>query len=216
MATAHVPSSTMSSLLLGAAGGALVGARPRNRTPGAFTALAGLALVGVAMHRPLTDALRRAGATRRSASVRLSLVVPRPVNDVFRFCSDFANFPRFIGSLREVEDFGDGRSHWTAWTPTGGTISWNAITTKFVTNRVIAWRNTPDSPVRTCGTLRFVPDKAGGTCLKVMLDHAVVDGSVPDALAALLTPRRSRDLESDIRRLAESIDLFLTKSGHSQ
>jgi len=199
----------MSSLLLGAAGGALVGARPRRAGPSAVATLAGLTLVGVAAHRSLSDALRRVGENRRSAHVRLSFVVPRPVGDVFRFCSDFANFPRFIGALREVEDFGDGRSHWIAWTPTGGVVSWDAITTKFVTNRVIAWRSASGSPVRTSGTLRFVPESNGDTCVKVTLDYCVVEGSFVDAVAALAIPRRAKALEKDIQRLAESAELFL-------
>jgi uncharacterized membrane protein len=209
MADLQVPSGPISSMLLGAAGGVLVGARPRRSTPGAFTALAGLALVGVAAHRPLADALRRAGASRRSSHIRMSIVVPRPVSDVFRFCSDFTNFARFVGALRGVEDFGDGRSRWIAWTPTGGTVAWDAITTKFVTNRVIAWRSTPRSPVSSAGTLRFVPEPDGGTCVKISLDYSIVDGGVADALAALVIPRRTRSLESDIRRWAESAELFL-------
>jgi uncharacterized membrane protein len=199
----------MSTMLLGVAGGALIGARPRRATPGALAALAGLALVGVAAHRPLADALRRAGGKRRSAHLRLSIVVPRPVGDVFRFCSDFTNFARFVGALRDVEDFGDGRSHWIAWTPSGGTIEWDAVTTKFVTNRVIAWRSTPQSPVRTAGTLRFVPELDGTTCLRISLDYSVVGGGMADAVAALATPRRTRSLETEIKRWAQSAELFL-------
>jgi uncharacterized membrane protein len=171
--------------------------------------LAGLALVGFAAHRPLTEALRRAGANRRTAHLRLSFVVPRPVAEVFRFCGDFANYPRFVGALREVEDFGDGRSHWVAQTPTGGTVEWDAITTKFVTNRVIEWRSTPNSRVRMCGMLRFVPDPTGGTCLKVSLDYSVEDGRLLDAVAVLAIPRRIRHIEKDIKRLAERADLFI-------
>jgi uncharacterized membrane protein len=208
MSSQHLPSSPISALLLGVAGGVVVGARPRRRVPGAVATLAGLALVGMAVHRPFADALRRAGANRRSAQIRLSFVVPRPIGDVFHFCSDFENFPRFVGALRHVEDFGDGRSHWSAWTPTGGTVEWDAITTKFVTNRVIAWRSTPISPVRTSGTLRFVREADGGTCVKVSLDYSVVGGSMADAVAALAIPRRRRDIEADIKRLAESVDLF--------
>ena len=209
MSISVAPAGPFSALLLGAAGGALVGARPRQRTPGTLAALAGFALVGVAAHGPLAAALRRAGASRRSAQIRLSFVVPRPVNEVFRFCSNFENFPRFIGALRSVEDFGDGRSHWVAWTPTGRTVEWDAVTTKFVTNRVIAWRSASSSPVRTCGTLRFVPESSGRTCVKVSLDYAVVDGSMVDAVAALAIPRRTRELEADIKRLADAAEILM-------
>jgi uncharacterized membrane protein len=196
------------TLLLGAAGGALVGGRQRRTTTGALAAIAGLALVGVAARRPVADALRRAGTRRRSAHVRLSLVVPQPVSTVFRFCSDFENFPKFIRALRAVEDFGDGRSHWVGWTPTGGALEWDALTTKFVTNRVIAWQNTPRSRVRMSGTLRFIPERDGGTCVKVALDYSVPTENIADAVAALATRKRTRELEADIRRLGEQLELI--------
>jgi uncharacterized membrane protein len=208
MRTIPSPSSPIPSLVLGAAGGAMVGARQRRTTVGAVTAIAGLALVGVAAHRPLADALRRAAARRRSVALRLSFSVRQPVSEVFHFCTDFSNFPRFIGALREVTDYGDGRSHWVASTPTGAPIEWNAETTKFVTNRVIAWRSTPGSPVSATGMLRFVSQSDGGTCIKVALDYCVNRMSVTDAVAALATRASAKWIEADVRRLAEHLDLL--------
>jgi uncharacterized membrane protein len=207
MTTLAVPSGPISSLLLGAAGGALVGGRPRRTAPGLIAAITGLALVGVAAHRPIVEALRRAGNRRRTGSLHMSLVVPQSVDVVFRFCSNFENFPRFITALRGVEDFGDGRSHWSGWAPGGHAIEWDTVTSKFVTNRVIAWQSKPSSPIRSSGTLRFVPEKDGGTCVRIALDFSVpVDGLV-DAVAALAIPTRYSELESDIRRLPEQIEL---------
>jgi len=194
------------SLLLGMAGGALVGSRPRRSTVGAIAAVTGLVLVGLAARQPVSAALQRAGTRRRSVRLRMSFVVPHPVSEVFRFCSDFENFPRFIRALRTVEDFGDGRSHWVSSTPSGGTLEWDAQTTKYVTNRVIAWQNTPRSRVRMDGTIRFVPENPGETCLKVALDYSVPTDSIADAVAALATRKLSRDLESDIRRLGEKLE----------
>jgi uncharacterized membrane protein len=193
------------ALLLGAAGGALVGGRARRSAVGALAAVAGLVLVGLAARQPVSDALQRAGTRRRSVRLRMSFVVPHPVSEVFRFCSDFENFPRFIRALRTVEDFGDGRSHWVSSTPSGGTLEWDAQTTKFVTNRVIAWQNTPRSRVRMDGTIRFLPENVGETCLKVALDYSVPTDSIADAVAALATRKLSRELDADIRRLGEKL-----------
>ena len=199
-------SDPLPSLLLGVAGGALVGGRPRRSTVGALAAIAGLVLVGLAARRPASQALQRAGTRRRSVRLRMSFVVPHPVSEVFRFCSDFENFPRFIRALRTVEDFGDGRSHWVSSTPSGGTLEWDAQTTKYVTNRVIAWQNNPRSRVRMDGTIRFVPESASETCLKVALDYSVPTDSIADAVAALATGKLSREIEADIRRLGEKLE----------
>lgn len=184
----------------------ILGARTRRDAPlRPFLTLAGMTLVGVAAHRPIADALRRAGTRRRAADVRFSFVVERPVEQVFAFCADFENFPRFIGALREVRDAGDGRSHWRASTPSGGTIEWNATTTKFVTNSVIGWKSVANAPVETSGLLRFSPE-GGSTCVRVAISYRVFDGSMADALAALAAPRRAGELEADIRRMEAHIN----------
>lgn len=206
MTTTQVPAKPMPSLLLGAAGGALLGARPRRRSTGALTALAGLALVGVAASGPVSEMLRRAGTRRRALHLRFSFVVPHPTSTVFRFCSDFENFPGLVRAVREVRDFGDGRSHWVAAGSGGRIVEWDTVTTKFVPYRVIAWQSTPDSFVRTSCTIRFSPERNGATCVKVVIDYSTPTQRMKDAVAALASRRRTREIESDIRRLGERID----------
>jgi uncharacterized membrane protein len=200
------PSPSLALLLAAVGGGMILGARPtRGERTRPFFTLAGMALLGAAAHRPLADALRHAGTRRRSADLRFSFVVERRVEEVFAFCANFENFPRFIGALRQVRDNGDGRSHWCASTPSGGEIEWNATTTKFVTNSVIGWQSVANSPVETAGLLRFSPD-GESTCVKVAINYRVFDGSMTDALAALATPRRGDELEADIRRMDAHMD----------
>ena len=205
-----IPTKPFPSLLLGAAGGALVGGRPRRPAAGALAALAGLALVGVAASGPVGQALLRAGTRRRSAHPRLTFVVPHPVSTVFRFCSDFENFPKFIRALKDVHDFGDGRSHWVGWTRNGRVVEWDAVTTKFVPNRVVAWQSTPGSPLRVSCTIRVLPDRAGGTCVKVAIDYTLPAERIKDAVVAMASRKRTRELEADIRRLGERLDALAT------
>jgi uncharacterized membrane protein len=195
-------------LLLAAAGGGLIlGARPREGTPGRpFLTLAGIAMVGIASHRPLASALKSLGARVLSAEREFSFVVDRPVEQVFAFCADFENFPKFIGALREVRDTGDGRSHWCASRPRGGTIEWSATTTKFVTNSVIGWRSVPGSPVDAVGLMRFSPEGAT-TCVKVALSYRVLDGSIADTLTGLVSPHRARALEAEFRGIEGQLPL---------
>lgn len=208
MTAATLPSSPtrtlepLSAVLLATAGGLLVGGRDRlsHRVRAAAT-VGGLALIGAAVSGPVLESLRRSGTQRRSAQLRLSLVVGQPVESVFAFVADFENFPCFIGALRRVRDYGDGRSHWCASTPSGGTLEWDTVTTKYVPYRVIAWQSVPGSPVCMTGLMRFVPED-GQTCLRLELGYEVRTGKLGDALVALTTPRRQGELERDIRRLA--------------
>jgi uncharacterized membrane protein len=143
--------------------------------------------------------------------VRLSVVVPHPVPIVFRFCSNFENFPTFIRALHEVHDFGDGRSHWRARSARRGSHEWDAVTTKFVTNRVIAWQSTPHSEAAISCTLRFVPERGGTTSVKVAIDCTLPTTRIKDVIAALSSRRRTRELEEDIRRLGEQLDSIVAR-----
>ena len=206
MTSSLVPARPLPSLLLGAAGGALLGGRPRRPAAGAIAALVGLTLVGVAASGPVSSALRRAGTRRRVVHMRFSFVVPHPVSTVFRFFSDFENYPRLVRVLREVHDFGDGRSHWIASGRGGRILEWDTVTTKFVPNRVIAWQSTPTSLVRSSCTVRVVPERAGGTCVKVSIDYGVPTERLKEAVAVLASRRRTREIEADIRRLGQRLD----------
>jgi len=199
----------MPTLVLGLVGGALFAARRGMSAPArAAATVGGLALIGAAAHRPLAEALRTAGTRRRAGRVAVSFIVNHPVEVVFAFCRDFENFPQFVGALREVRDYGDGRSHWCASTPSGGTVEWDTVTTKYVPNRVIAWTSVGGSPVEMTARCRFVPE-GGDTCVRIDASYRVVDGTMADALAALATPSRSQDLAADVRRLGPLLDALL-------
>ncbi len=172
-----------------------------DRRARAAATVGGLALIGAAARGPLLESLRRTGTERRSARLHLSLVVAQPVEVVFAFVRDFENFPCIIGALRSVRDYGDGRSHWCASTPSGGTLEWDTVTTKYVPNRVIAWESVPDAPVQMHGIVRFLPEDSH-TCLKLELDYRVQAGGLADALIALTTPTRGAELERDVKRLS--------------
>jgi uncharacterized membrane protein len=190
------------SLLLALAGGFLVGQR-RDLSPRARAAatIGGLALIGAAARAPFLESVRLTGTRRRSADIRMSIVVAHPVELVFHFIRDFENFPCIIGALRQVRDHGDGRSHWCASTPTGGTVEWDTETTKYVPNSVIAWQSVAGSPVRMRGLVRLEPEDSS-TCLELSIEYQVVDGGLADALVALTTTSRQAEIERDIERLS--------------
>jgi uncharacterized membrane protein len=199
-------SPALGQILLGLAGGALLvaGRRFPHHARSAAT-VAGLALLGAATRRPVGNAVRAAGTRRRSAEVRLSFVIAQPVERVFGFCRDFENFPRFIGALREVRDYGDGRSHWCASTPAGKTVEWDTVITKYLPNSVIGWRSVGSSPVRTTGIIRVKPEE-GGTRIQVVLSYHVSASRFADSVAALATPPQSQQLERDIHRMARYLE----------
>ena len=143
--------------------------------------------------------LRRTGSARRSVDMRMTVVVERPVNEVFEFCRDFENFPRVVQSLRRVTDYQDGRSCWEVISPSGDVLSWDSEVTKYVPNVVIAWRSVPGSVVDCNGLIRFSPSPRG-TRLRVEVDYDPCHTGISDAIRALFDVPRTEQLEADLAR----------------
>ncbi len=151
--------------------------------------------------------LRRTGSSRRSVDMRMTVVVERPVNEVFEFCRDFENFPRIVDVLLSVEDSQDGRSHWAVRSPKGETIEWDAIVTKYVPNSVIAWESVPASTVRAGGVMRFAPLSPAETRLDIALTYQPLHTGLNEALHALMTAPNARRIRGELIRAAREVSV---------
>lgn len=129
--------------------------------------------------------LKRAGAARRAVDMKTTVIVERPVAEVFEFCRDFHNFPRIMDVLLSVEDTQDGRSHWAVRSPTGEAIEWDAMVTKYVPSTVIAWESTATSNVRASGIIRFDPIGPGETRVDIEVTYLPLTTNLGEALHAL-------------------------------
>lgn len=208
----NLPNSVGAAL----AGSALVVAgRRKGGVLGLMAGLAGVGLIVQAAYEPLRRLVVRTGAARRAIHLRFSVVIDRPVHEVFEFCHDFENFPRIIGGLHSVVDHQDGRSHWTVVTPSGRTIEWDAVVTKYVPNSVIAWESVRSSIVQSSGLLRFSPSPNGGTRLDLQVDYEPVSTSVDEALHALFDVPIEEQLRADLARVSFYLGSRPNQSDHS-
>lgn len=128
----------------------------------------------------------------------MTLVIERPVHEVFEFCRDFENFPRIVDLLLSVEDTQDGRSHWAVRSPSGRTIEWDATVTKYVPNSVIGWNSLPGSPVEASGLMRFFPLGAQETRLDITLKYIPLHTDLGEAVRALFHPSNSERVRSEV------------------
>ena len=149
--------------------------------------------------------VKRAGHRRRAVDLRMTVVVERPINDVFMFCRDFENFPQILDMLEKVEDHQDGRSHWMVRAPGGELIEWDAIVTKYVPNSVIAWQSVDKSPVRSSGLMRFAPLSPTETRVDLNLTYCPKRTDLRDAVRALAMPANRSKLREGLARGAIEI-----------
>ena len=155
-------------------------------------------MVAGAMTPAVLRWVRRAGAANRAVDMRMTLVVERPVAEVFEFCRDFANFPEIVDVLLSVEDFQDGRSHWAVRSPTGQAIEWDANVTKYVPNSVIGWESVAGSTVQATGLMRFSPLSTTETRLDISLTYLPRTTNLSEAFAALLSGRNGDRIRGEL------------------
>jgi uncharacterized membrane protein len=149
--------------------------------------------------------VRRAGAARRAVDMRMTVVVERPIAEVFEFCRDFANFPEITDVLLSVEDTQDGRSHWAVRSPTGVAVEWDATVTKYVPNSVIAWESVPGSTVQASGLMRFAPLSPRDTRVDVSLTYRPQQTAFADALRALVAPTNTKRIRTELAHASQEL-----------
>jgi uncharacterized membrane protein len=135
----------------------------------------------------------------------MTVVVERPIHDVFEFCRDFQNFPQIVDVLLSVEDSQDGRSHWAVRSPTGHTVEWDATVTKYVPNSVIAWESIPGSPVEATGMMRFAPLSATDTRVDISVTYRPRRTSLADAIRAVMAQSNTNRLRSDLAHASQEL-----------
>lgn len=149
--------------------------------------------------------LCRTGAARRAVNLRTTLIIERPIHDVFEFCRDFENFPKIVDVLLNVEDSQDGRSHWAVRSPTGHSVEWDATITKYVPNSVIAWESVPGSPVYASGLMRFAPLSPTETRVDMSLRYRPLHTALSEAVRAMIVPSNTRRLRTELVRASQEL-----------
>ncbi|MFL6043316.1 MAG: SRPBCC family protein, partial [Gaiellales bacterium] len=104
-----------------------------------------------------------------------------PVSEVYNQWTQFEEFPRFMGAIKQVQQTDDTHLHWKA-NIAGHTAEWDAEITEQVPDQVIAWQATDG--VQNQGRVQFQQD---GDAARVRLEMEVepqgVAQSVGDVIA---------------------------------
>ena len=163
--------------------------------------MAGMGARAVGTGLVLTNLRERQSTTgerRRIVDIQKTLRIEAPVDRVYRFWRDYANFPLFLSSVRRVEDLGRGRSRWTLAAPDGLPVQWEAVITMEEPGELLAWRSRPGSALENAGAVRFSREGSGTRLdLRFCYDPSGTDAGV----AGLFGPDPRARLNEDLGRL---------------
>jgi uncharacterized membrane protein len=152
---------------------------------------------------------------RRAVDIQKTLHIDAPVEQVYAFWSNYENFPLFMSHVREVEDLGSGRSHWSVKGPGGLPIEWNATLTQQTPNEVMAWRSEAGSMLENAGMIRFTPSGTG-TRVDLRLCYHPPVGGAGQAVAELLGSDPRGKLNEDLGRMKALLEATTRSESHGK
>ena len=200
-------------MLAGALGGTLVSYATRKNGPLALAGgLAGTALLGRAICNRELGYLLGIGDGARAVEFDKAIHIQAPVEEVFRYFSDYETLPSFMTHLKEVRNLGNGRFHWVAEGPGGISISWDAEVTQSIPNKLLAWRSLPGSRVDTEGVVRFDQNSNGGTRLSIRMWYKPPAGVLGHHIASLFGADPKSEIDDDMVRLKSLIEVGKTRA----
>jgi uncharacterized membrane protein len=137
--------------------------------------------------------------------VHETIEVDAPVEDVYRYWSNFENFPSFMSNIEEVRMIGQDTSHWRVNGPLGKSVEVDARTTEMNPNRGIGW-NTVDGEVMTSGEVRFEEVTPGRTRVDVTMNYADPPGGAVGETVANILSNPERNLTEDLGNFARIVE----------
>jgi uncharacterized membrane protein len=192
---------------------ALYGLTRRGALAGMLRTVGTGMLVGSVGSGSLPAAVLPRADRRRAVDIQKTLHINAPLEQVYAFWSNYENFPLFMSHVREVEDLGSGRSHWSVSGPGGVPIEWNAILTQQGPNEVLAWRSEPGSMLENAGIIRFAA-AGDGTRVDLRFCYHPPAGGAGQAVAELLGSDPRAKVNEDLGRMKALLEAT-TRSGNA-
>lgn len=133
-----------------------------------------------------------------NVNIRTSIVINKPIAEVYAFWRNLENLPKFLNHLESVKTLNSTQSQWTAKGPAGiGSLSWNAEIIKDQKEKLLSWQSMDGAPIKNFGKVLF---KAVGnsTEIDVTISYRAPMGIAGQAAAKLLNPIFSKIVLDDI------------------
>ena len=133
-----------------------------------------------------------------------SIIVNKPVHEVYKLWADFENLPHFMGNIKSVRRTNDRLSHWVMTGPLGKDIEWDTTIVDLQENRRIAWNNIEkgkETDIRATGEVIFKSLAPLETEVRATLQYEPRHGVSP-AISKVFSDPQSR-LEADLRNFKQ-------------
>jgi len=179
----------------------------RGRAIAATAAVVGVTIADVVCALQLKREADQGIARTQHVRVDTVLTIRRSLNEVYQFWRRFENFPQFMQHLESVNKIGDRELRWSAKSPAGTTLEWDAEIVAEREGEFIGWHTLPGSDIEHGGSVRFSHAPGGrGTEIHVELEYAPPAGQVGRVIAKMLGEEPEQQIRDDLRRFKQLME----------
>lgn len=204
---ARVAGDAMDLAILGSA--LLKPGNDQTRLAAALTTVAGItaldALCARQFSAPPTHGNGQSQA--RMIQVKRAVTINRDPQELYVMWHNFADLPRFMSHLQEVQVVDEKHSHWVARAPMGRTVEWDAEITEDIPGKRIAWNSMPRSIITNHGQVTFEPATGNrGTVVRIELEYRPPGGWAGAKLAKLFGEAPEKQIAVDLQRFKQKVE----------
>ena len=133
-------------------------------------------------------------------TIESSVLIQRPVEQVFRFYRDFENLPRFLGDVMAIEPIDSVTSRWTIQGPLGIRVKWTMRVTDQRLNQLIRYETVTAPGLRTSWEIQFSTERMPGeTLVREVMQSPL--GGLGRAALALIGKFPAQEVAANLHRL---------------
>ena len=138
--------------------------------------------------------------------VRESVIIARPVEEVYRFWRDFDNLSRFLSHVERIDELDETRSHWVVRGPGNLRFEWDAEIISDDRDELLSWRSVGHPDVVSAGSVIFRPLGSEQTQVAVHFQYAPPGGKFGRGLAAMLGQDPNAQVHADLQKLKQILE----------
>lgn len=148
-------------------------------------------------------------ASSNALNIRVSMVINKPRNEVYKAWRNLSNLPIFMEHLTQVHEEDEVTSDWEMRVPTGIVkLRWKAEIVKERQDEMIAWQSIEGSEIRNAGKVGFRDALGGeGTMVDVVLSYHAPLGKAGEKIAQLFNPMFKKMITQDIRNFKNFVEI---------
>jgi uncharacterized membrane protein len=150
---------------------------------------------------------RAAVPAQQGARVNSTIVIDVPAERLYRHWRVLSNLPSLLPALESVREIDPIHSHWTARTPLGASIKWDAEIIEDRFAEVISWRSMPNSELDSAGSVRFQSlGDLNQSMLTLTLKYNPPGGTVVAKVAEFLGMGMNAEVEAALQRFKHEME----------